>query len=143
MLLSELGVAPMRRHPDEIQKIWIGIAKLFSNNHRSKRQTRTRRAEEMIPNTLDSMRNGPFAAVDKKVRKRITNGVLEGLRDFSIFVLRDVVSSSGSAGGRATPRSNVPADGRSCLVCQGRAELLVCCWFLLFVDLGCCWLLRG
>ena len=39
MVLSEIGIAPTRRHPDEFQKIWIDTGKMFSNNHCSKRQT--------------------------------------------------------------------------------------------------------
>ena len=38
MMLSEIGIAPTRRNPDEIQKIWMDTGKLFSNDHRSKRQ---------------------------------------------------------------------------------------------------------
>ena len=39
MVLSEIGIAPVRRDPDESQKVWVDIGKLFSNSRRSKRQT--------------------------------------------------------------------------------------------------------
>ena len=37
LVLFKIVNAPTRRHPNELQKIWIDIGKLFSNNHRSKR----------------------------------------------------------------------------------------------------------
>ena len=39
MVLSEIGIAPTRRHPEQLQQIWIDIGKLFGSGHRSKRQT--------------------------------------------------------------------------------------------------------